>query len=144
VNPQRLYDPKTMITRGYKQLISEALARITTHTADEARYLFDNDSYVFVDLRDQSEIDATGKVPGAFHAPRGTLEFWVDPDSPGFQPIFGDESKQFIFYCAGGFRSTLATATVRDMGMTNVSHIDGGFDAWKRSGAPVEHPASPD
>jgi rhodanese-related sulfurtransferase len=126
------------ITKGYKQLVAEANARSITRPVDEAQLLLSDDSYVFVDLRDQSEIDSSGKVPGAFHAPRGTLEFWVDPDSPGFQPIFGDDSKHFVFYCGGGFRSALSLATIQDMGMTNVSQLAGGFEAWKQAGAPIE------
>jgi rhodanese-related sulfurtransferase len=126
------------ITKGYKQLVAEANARSTIRSVDEARGLLNNDSYVFIDLRDRSEIESGGKIPGAFHAPRGTLEFWVDPDSPGFQPVFADDSKQFIFYCGGGFRSALSIATVLDMGMTNVSQLAGGFEAWKTSGGPIE------
>jgi rhodanese-related sulfurtransferase len=126
------------ITRGYKELIAEAKSRVLTRSVEEARELLGDESYVFVDVRDRSEIEANGKIPGAFHAPRGTLEFWVDPDSPGFQPVFGDESKHFVLYCAGGFRATLAAGTIHSMGLTNVSQIDGGFDAWKRAGAPTE------
>jgi rhodanese-related sulfurtransferase len=126
------------ISRGYKQMVADANARVLTRTVAEARSLHTDEHIVFVDLRDKSEIESSGKVPGAFHAPRGTLEFWVDPESPGFQPIFGDDSKHFVFYCAGGFRSALSVATLLDMGMTNVSQIEGGFDAWKNSGAPVE------
>jgi rhodanese-related sulfurtransferase len=67
------------------------------------------------------------------------LEFWVDPASPYFKPIFGDESKHFVLFCGGGWRSALATAALVDMGMTNVSHIAGGFGAWKKADAPIEH-----
>lgn len=130
------------IIRGYKQLIADANARTVMVSVEEALDLHEDESYVFVDLRDQSEIDNNGKIPGAFHAPRGTLEFWVDPESPGFQPIFGDDTKQFIFYCGGGFRSILSVATIQDMGMTNGSHLAGGFDAWKSAGAPIEWPSS--
>jgi rhodanese-related sulfurtransferase len=126
------------ITKGYKQVVAEANAKVLTRTVEEARALLGSESYVFVDVRDKSEIESHGKVPGAFHAPRGTLEFWVDPESPGFQPIFGDDSKHFILYCGGGFRSALAGAAIYDMGMTNISQIAGGFDAWKSSGAPIE------
>jgi rhodanese-related sulfurtransferase len=126
------------ITKGYKQLLEEANARITTRSVDEARELHGRDDIVFVDLRDPRELEREGKVPGAFHAPRGMLEFWVDPESPYFKPLFGDESKQFVLFCAGGWRSALSTAALTDMGMTNVSHIDGGFGAWKKSSAPVE------
>jgi rhodanese-related sulfurtransferase len=130
------------ITKGYKQLVAEANAQSITRTVEEAQQLLTDDTYVFVDVRDKSEIDNGGKVPGAFHAPRGTLEFWVDPDSPGFQPIFGDQSKHFVFYCGGGFRSALSLATVQNMGMTNVSQIAGGFEAWKQAGAPIETSAA--
>ncbi len=126
------------ITKGYKQLIAEANANAITRSIEDAQSLLSDETYVFVDVRDNSEIESEGRVPGAFHAPRGTLEFWVDPESPGFQPIFGDASKHFVFYCAGGFRSALSVATVQNMGMTNVSQIAGGFSAWKQAGARVE------
>jgi rhodanese-related sulfurtransferase len=126
------------ITKGYKQLLDEANARITTRTVAEAQALVGDDDYVFVDLRDPRELERDGKIPGAFHAPRGMIEFWVDPASPYFKPVFGDDSKQFVFFCAGGWRSALSTAALQDMGMINVSHIEGGFGAWKKAGAPVE------
>jgi rhodanese-related sulfurtransferase len=126
------------ISRGYKQLIAEANERVPTRSIEDAQTLIGNENVVFVDIRDQSEIDQSGKVPGAFHAPRGTLEFWVDPESPGFQPIFGDDSKEFVLYCAGGFRASLAAGTLHGMGMTNISQLAGGFGAWQNAGAPIE------
>lgn len=126
------------VTKGYKQMLAEANAKITTRSVDEARELLGKDEYVFVDLRDPRELERDGKVPGAFHATRGMLEFWVDPESPYYKPIFGDESKHFVLFCGGGWRSALAAVTMQDMGLTNVSHIEGGFGAWKKSGSPVE------
>lgn len=126
------------ITKGFKQLLAEADARIVTHTVAAAQELREHDDVVLVDLRDPRELERDGKIPGAFHATRGMLEFWVDPESPYYKPIFGDESKQFVLFCGGGWRSALAAATLVDMGMTNVSHIEGGFAAWKKAGAPVE------
>jgi rhodanese-related sulfurtransferase len=90
-----------------------------------------------VDIRDPRELEREGTVPGALLAPRGMLEFWVDPASPYFKPVFADESKQFILFCGAGWRSALATKTLQDMGMTNVAHIDGGFTAWKKAAAPM-------
>jgi rhodanese-related sulfurtransferase len=90
-----------------------------------------------VDIRDPRELERDGTVPGALLAPRGMLEFWVDPASPYFKPVFADESKQFILFCGAGWRSALATKTLQDMGMTNVAHIDGGFAAWRKAQAPV-------
>ena len=90
-----------------------------------------------VDIRDVRELEREGTVPGALLAPRGMLEFWVDPDSPYYKPVFGDEGKEFILFCGAGWRSALATQTLQNMGMTNVAHIDGGFGAWKKAQAPI-------
>jgi rhodanese-related sulfurtransferase len=90
-----------------------------------------------VDLRDVRELEREGIVPGAFHAPRGVLEFWVDPQSEYFKPVFG-QGKRLVLFCAAGWRSALATKTLQDMGLTNVCHIEGGFTAWKAAGAPVQ------
>lgn len=125
------------ITKGYKQLLAEAEAKVVTRSVEECVPLLDDSSMVFVDLRDPRELDREGMVPDALHATRGMLEFWVDPESPYFKPIFADESKHFVLYCGGGWRSALAAETLQDMGMTNVSHVGGGFAAWKSAGAPV-------
>lgn len=125
------------IKKGYKALVDEALAQVKTYSVQEAQARFADPSVQFVDLRDVREIEREGIIPGAFSAPRGMIEFWIDPDSPYFKPVFG-EDKEFIFFCAAGWRSALATKTVQDMGMEKVAHIDGGFSAWKAAGAPVD------
>jgi rhodanese-related sulfurtransferase len=91
---------------------------------------------VFVDLRDVRELDHEGMVPDAFHAPRGMIEFWVDPESPYHKDIFAS-GKTFVFYCRSGWRSALSTKTVQDMGLDNVCHIGGGFGAWMEAEGPV-------
>ena len=88
-------------------------------------------------MRDPRELEREGKIPGAFHCPRGMLEFWIDPESPYFKEQFGEDRK-FVFFCAGGWRSALATKTSQDMGLKPVAHIEGGFGAWKKAGGPVE------
>jgi rhodanese-related sulfurtransferase len=122
---------------GYQQLIDDAMAEITTLSPEQAQSRLGSDDVVFVDIRDIRELQREGRIPGAFHATRGMLEFWVDPDSPYHKPVFA-EAKQFIFYCQSGWRSALATQAVQRMGMDNVCHIGGGFRAWKDSGAQVE------
>jgi rhodanese-related sulfurtransferase len=122
--------------KGYKQLVDEASAEITTYSVAEALAKMHDPQVQFIDVRDIRELEREGVVPGAFHAPRGMIEFWVDPDSPYFKPVFG-ERKEFILFCAAGWRSALTTKTVQDMGLENVAHIDGGFGAWKAAGAPV-------
>ena len=127
------------ITKGYKELVAEANREITTFTAEEAVAMQDRDDVVLVDIRDIRELERMGKVKGAFHAPRGMLEFWIDPESPYYKPVFG-EDKQFVFFCAGGLRSALATQQVQRMGLKPVAHIKGGFGAFKEAGGAVEEP----
>ena len=125
------------ITKGFQVLVDEAMAQVTTHSVAEVQARLADSAVQIVDIRDPRELEREGTLPGALLAPRGMLEFWVDPASPYFKPVFADESKQFILFCGAGWRSALATKTLQDMGMTNVAHIDGGFAAWKKVGGPV-------
>jgi hypothetical protein len=118
-------------------MVDEAMAVITTYSVDDARDLHGRDDVVFVDLRDPRELEREGVIPGAFHAPRGMLEFWVDPESPYHKPVFSEPGKRYVLFCAGGWRSALSTHTLQQMGLEEVGHIEGGFGAWKASGAPV-------
>ena len=128
------------ITKGSQALVAEASAQITTYSvADiQARQAKGDTRLQLVDIRDIRELEREGVAVGALHAPRGMLEFWVDPASPYFKPVFADENKEFVLYCGAGWRSALATKALQDMGMTNVAHIDGGFTDWVKQGAPVE------
>ena len=125
------------ITKGFQTLVDEAMAQVITYSVDQVRGRLTDPKVQIVDIRDSRELEKEGTLPGALLAPRGMLEFWVDPASPYFKPIFADESKEFILFCGAGWRSALATKTLRDMGMTNVAHIDGGFTAWKKADAPM-------
>ena len=125
------------ITTGYKALLEAAKREIEEIDAAAAVALAGDPSVVLVDLRDPRELKIEGKVPGSFHCPRGMLEFWIDPESPYFKPVFG-EDKKFVFYCAGGWRSALAAQTAQRMGLKPVAHIVGGFGAWKAAGGAVE------
>jgi len=118
-------------------LVAEANAEIEAISAEQAIRMRDDPNVVLVDLRDVRELARDGRIPGAFHAPRGMLEFWVDPASPYYKEIFGS-GKRFVFFCAGGLRSALATQQVQRMGLEPVCHIEGGFKAWKEAGGPVE------
>lgn len=126
------------ITKGIKVLVAEAMAQVTTYSVDEVRARMGDANLQIVDIRDVRELEREGTVPGCFNAPRGMLEFWVDPDSPYYKTVFGDDSKEFVLFCGAGWRSALAAKTLQDMGMTHVAHIDGGFTAWAKQGAPVE------
>ena len=121
---------------GVKAMVEAANARIRTLNLDEAKAQLGRPDVLFVDIRDPRELERDGAIPGAFHAPRGMLEFWVDPESPYYKPVFG-EDKTFVLFCAGGLRSALSTATLQDMGLPKVCHIAGGFGAWKKGGGDV-------
>ena len=125
------------ITKGFQTLVNEAMEQIKTYSVESVVARLADPAVQLVDIRDVREL-AAGTVVGAFHAPRGMLEFWVDPASPYFKPIFADDSKEFILFCGAGWRSALATKTLQDMGMTNVAHIDGGYAEWQKQCAPTE------
>lgn len=127
-----------MLKAGYyKQLIDEAEHEVQAISADDAKELISADDVVFVDVRDIREIWRDGRVPNAFHAPRGMLEFWIDPESPYHKPVFATE-KRLVFYCALDWRATLAAQTAKRMGVENCLHMSGGFKAWKDAGGSVE------
>jgi rhodanese-related sulfurtransferase len=130
------------LKKTVKEMVAEANAEIETIDAPAAMKLKDDPNVLLVDLRDIRELNRDGKVPGAFHAPRGMLEFWIDPESPYYKEIFGS-GKKFVFFCAGGLRSALAAQTVQRMGLEPVAHIEGGFRAWKDAGGPVESGTPP-
>jgi rhodanese-related sulfurtransferase len=127
------------ITTGYKALCEAAEREIETMATEDAVELAGRDDTVLVDIRDIRELQREGKVPGAFHCPRGMLEFWIDPQSKYHKPVFAQD-KKYVFFCAGGLRSALAAQTAQRMGLKPVAHIQGGFEAWKKAGGPVELP----
>jgi rhodanese-related sulfurtransferase len=127
------------IKKGFKALVAEANAMVSTLDVDAARALHGREDVLFVDLRDPRELDRDGRIPHAFHCPRGMLEFWIDPESPYAKPQF-QQDVTYVFFCAGGLRSALAARAAQEMGLEPVVHLDGGFGAWKKSGAPVVMP----
>src|ERR1051326_1266587 len=130
------------ITTGFRALIDAAEREIETLRLEDAIKLHGRGDVVFVDLRDIRELDRDGRIPGAFHCPRGMLEFWLDPQSPYHKPVFA-EDKRFIFFCNGGWGSALAPPIPQHLGLKPVAHFAGGFSAWKKAGGPVEAPEKP-
>jgi rhodanese-related sulfurtransferase len=128
------------ITLSVHTLVEAAEREIKSLSAADAVALHGRGDVMFVDLRDIRELQREGRVPGAFHCPRGMLEFWIDPESKYHKDVFA-EDKQFVFFCAAGQRSALATQTAQRMGLAPVAHIAGGFGAWKAAGGPIEMPA---
>jgi rhodanese-related sulfurtransferase len=124
--------PKTL-----KDLVDAAYARIETLTAEEAVAKKDDPSIQLIDIRDIRELWRNGAVPGAYHCPRGMLEFWIAEDSPYTKDVFQQKDKTFVFFCAGGQRSALAADVAQDLGL-KVAHVGSGFRGWKEAGGPVE------
>lgn len=120
-----------------KTLVANAKEEIETLSMDAAADHVAAGTALFVDIRDPRELSREGTIPGAFHAPRGMLEFWIDPQSPYHKPALATD-KTLILYCAGALRSSLAVKTLQDMGVRNVAEMDGGFGAWKAAGRDIE------
>lgn len=121
------------------QMVADARARIREIGTDEAIQIHTDPDVIVVDIRDIRERQRTGAIPGSLHAPRGMIEFWIDPESPYFKPEFGQD-KTYVFHCASGWRSALTVATLQDMGF-EAAHLKDGFSGWAEDGGPVEEVA---
>ena len=130
------------ITIHVEALVQAAEREVETVEVADALKLHVRADVTLVDLRDIRELNRDGRIPGAFHCPRGMLEFWIDPASHYHKPQFAQD-KRYVFFCAGGLRSALAAQTAQRMGLKPVAHIGGGFGAWKKAGGPVEAPEPP-
>ena len=129
--------PGDPLPRNAKALVDEAGARVPALNVTEVADKLDDAAYRIVDIRDPRELEREGQLPGAFRAPRGMLEFWVDPESPYYKPEL-DDGRTLVLYCGSAWRSALAGAALRDMGRDDVMHMAGGFSAWKAAGLPIE------
>ena len=126
-----------MPIKSTREMVDAANAELEVIPAETAIEMLGAEDVVFVDIRDVRERWRDGAIPGAWHVPRGMLEFWIDPTSPYAKDEFQSGNK-FVLYCAGGMRSALATKIAQDMGLTPVAHVETGFGGWKKAGGPVE------
>jgi rhodanese-related sulfurtransferase len=124
-------------TVGFRTLVERAEAEIRSLSPAEVAERISEPGVLLVDIRDVRELKREGQIPGAVHVPRCMMEFWIDPESPYYKDYFG-AAEQIILYCNLGWRSALTAKTVQDMGMTNVVHMAGGFEEWKKDGGAVE------
>ena len=124
--------------KAVKDMVAAANEVVAHAAASELLHLHGTDGVTFVDLRDPRELERDGMIPGAFHCPRGMLEFWVDPESPYFKEVFAEDRK-FVFHCASGWRSALSVALLQDMGF-EAAHLKEGFSTWEKHGGPVVFP----
>lgn len=135
-NTQKKVDDMKKLKTSSKDMVAAARARIEEIETADLINMVDDENVVIVDIRDIRERQRSGYIPGSFHAPRGMIEFWVDPDSPYFKDVFAQD-KKYVFHCASGWRSALTVATLNDMGF-EASHLKEGFSTWESQGGPVE------
>ena len=118
-------------------MVKNARARIEEIETSDLITMMEDPNVVIVDIRDIRERQRNGYIPGSFHAPRGMIEFWIDPESPYHKDVFAQEGKKYVFHCASGWRSALTVATLQDMGF-KAAHLKEGFSTWEKQGGPVE------
>ena len=123
---------------GVEELVKKANLEVETWSVERVEKAQADHEIVVVDIRDIRELAREGRVPGAVHAPRGMLEFWVDPTSPYHREVFAQNDKTYVFFCAAAWRSALAAKSMQDMGFGPVAHMEGGFANWRELGKPVE------
>ena len=129
----------TKLKTSAADMVKQARARIEEIETPDLIAMLGDPNIVVVDIRDVRERQRAGYIPDSFHAPRGMIEFWVDPDSPYHKDIFAQEGKKYVFHCASGWRSALTVATLQDMGF-EAAHLKEGFSTWEKQGGPVEMP----
>ena len=126
-----------MNIKSSQELVKEAQKNIETLNSDEIKKLLENNEITLIDVRDIRELWKEGTIENSKHIPRGMLEFWLDPKSTYYQNNKIQNIKKLVLFCALGWRSALATKSLVEMGFKNVAHVDGGFDALKKSGLKV-------
>jgi len=132
-----------MTTAGVMGLVAEAKETIENLSPQQFAQELEREDVVIVDLRERDELDQQGAIPEAIHAPRGMLEFYADSSTPYHRPGFAPE-RRTLLYCASGGRSALACQTLKELGYSNVAHLDGGFKAWVAEGHRATEPAGTD
>jgi len=125
-----------MAIKPVQELVAEAKADLDNLSPEEAQRRSTEEGALVVDIRDVRELQRGGTAVGAMHAPRGMLEFWIDPESPYYKEVFS-EDREFILMCASGWRSALSAKTLKDMGLPKVAHVETGFGGWEKDGMPV-------
>ena len=126
-----------MIIKSSQTLVEEAQKTIETLNSNEVKKLIDNNKITLIDVRDIRELWKEGTIENSKHIPRGMLEFWLDPESSYYKSNKIKDIKKMVLFCALGWRSALATKSLVDMGFNNVAHVEGGFDALKKSGLKI-------
>ena len=126
-----------MNIKSSQTLVEEAKKNIETLTSNQAKSLIEKKKITLIDVRDIRELWKEGTIENSKHIPRGMLEFWLDPESSYYKANKIKDIKKLVLFCALGWRSALATKSLVDMGFKNVAHVDGGFNALKKTGLKI-------
>jgi len=126
-----------MAQKSAGEMVKAAKQEIENLSPQEAQAEIAKGNVTVIDIREPAEIKQNGKIAGSVNAPRGMLEFYADASLPSHKQEFNKENR-IILYCASSGRSALAAKTLKEMGYKNVAHINGGLNAWKEAGLPIE------
>jgi len=126
-----------MNIKSSKELVDEANESIKVITPEQVKNAYEKGEVTLIDVRDIRELWKEGTIQDSIHIPRGMLEFWLDPQSSYYQEKKIGDIKNIVLFCALGFRSALATKSLKEMGFDNVANAHGGFDSLKKIGLPV-------
>ena len=126
-----------MNIKSSQKLVAEANKLIETLKSDQVKKENEAGEITLIDIRDIRELWKEGTIENSIHIPRGMLEFWLDPESSYFNSSKIKDTKKLVLFCAGGFRSALATKSLQEMGFSNVAHVEGGFSALKNAGLKI-------
>ena len=118
-------------------LVEDAEKDIDCLSVEEFAAELETGTAIGLDIRDTRDRIHKGVIAGTEHAPRGMLEFLVDPNS-GYHDKMFNPDKRYILYCGLGGQSALAANTMREMGYTNVGHLEPGLTGWEEAGKPIE------
>lgn len=128
--------PGAPLSLSSAALVASAQETITTLDQQDVLAMLEDPTVQIVDIREIRELERDGMIPGARHAPRGMLEFWIDPESPYYKPEL-DDGRRLVLYCGSGWRSALSAEVLQRMGRDDVAHLGGGFSGWRKAGLPV-------
>ena len=129
--------------RSAAELLAHAQQRIAPRLDPREAQLALTEGALLIDLRAQDERRHHGVIPGSLHIPRSVLEWRVDVNSGFTNPYLDRPDCRLILFCADGFSSSFAAATVRELGWETATDVIGGFTAWKAAGLPVRKDVSP-
>ena len=126
------------MTRSIDDVLADARARLTRVSPHDARRAVEERDALLVDTRPEWQRREEGEIPGALVIERNHLEWRLDPTSDARIPQAVDHDVEVIVFCSAGYASSLAAASLQDLGLSRATDLDGGFQAWRAAGLPTQ------